>query len=103
MTIRRRRFLAGAAALVVAPSVVAPSVPAPAVRFAAGPTLATGTVQVLLNGEVLRGPARITIAGMVFNPGPVFFRRLATDIEPEETDAELRERVRLALASRVES
>lgn len=41
---------------------------------------------------------RITIAGMVFTPGPVFFRRLATDTEPEETDAELRERVRLALA-----
>lgn len=61
MTATRRRFLAGAAALVVAPSL-----PAPAVRFAAGPTLATGTVQVLLNGEALplRGsydPAQVAV------------------------------------------
>lgn len=30
-------------------------------------------------------------------PGPVLFRRPATDTEPEETDAELRERARALL------
>jgi len=89
MKATRRRFLAGAATLVVAPSVLTQTL-----TF---PTGVRATLDLAATGESFRGPAD-------WLSGPSILRRPATDTEPEGTDADLRERALLtfggALATR---